>query len=174
MRRKLFPGSDCLKWKEREDGLMSEMVSHNWDVGAFQEVDRIEAHGPNLIKSGRRYVYAKGYNAKQHGLMVAWRTEPGATGAQATLFEEQPAASKVIFFDRENADAHPGKAGSRSALSRVTRNIALFVALPFKKQDGDAQHHAKGPAGIIVATTHLFWHPMHAVSCPTLCKMWTS
>lgn len=158
VRRKLFPNSDCLKWKDRHLGLTSEMISHNWDLGAFQEVDRIDVHGPNLQQSGRNYVYAKGYNDKQHGLMIAWRTKEQSADSDAAIFEQEPIASKVIFFDRESVDTNSDaqSEGKRLALSRVTRNIALFVALKFKDQT------RKGPKGIIISTTHLFWHPMHA------------
>lgn len=158
VRRKLFPESDCLKWKDRQSGLISEMVSHNWDLGAFQEVDRIDVHGPNLQQSGRNYIYAKGYQEKQHGLMIAWRTQEKGMGSDAAVFEEEPVDSKVIFFDRESVDTDFDNKieGQRLALSRVTRNIALFVALRFKDQS------KKGPKGIILSTTHLFWHPMHA------------
>lgn len=54
--------------------------------------------------------------------------------------------------------AHPDSllARKRAGLSRSTRNVALFVALKFKepRAAGEAQ-------GMIVGTTHLFWHPQH-------------
>jgi hypothetical protein len=31
-------------------------------------VDRLDSHGPNLEKAGFKFVYEKGYAAKQHGL----------------------------------------------------------------------------------------------------------
>jgi RNA exonuclease NGL2 len=68
VRRKLFPGSDCLKWKDREAGLRAELVGHAFDIACFQEVDRLDSHGPNLEKAGFKFVYEKGYAAKQHGL----------------------------------------------------------------------------------------------------------
>lgn len=148
VRRKLFPGSDCLRWKDREEGLSAEMLSLPWDVGCFQEVDRIEDHGPKLKESGRAYLYAKGYARKQHGLMVAWNTSSWRT----TRFKEHPAGSKLVYLDDETIDEE----GKRTGLSRVTRNIGLFAALALDDQGSDEQR------GIIVATTHLFWHPMHA------------
>lgn len=42
----------------------------------------------------------------------------------------------------------------------MTRNIALVAALRFKRREGDEE--GQGPGGLILATTHLFWHPMHA------------
>jgi RNA exonuclease NGL2 len=152
VRRKLFPGSDCLKWKEREVGLCAEMRSHDWDVAAFQEVDKIEVHGPNIEKSGRRYLYSKGYASKQHGLMIAWRVKSDRykAGPSRLTFLDEPAGSRTIYFDLECVGlASEGRRG----LSRVTRNIALFVALTSAEDSKE---------GIIVATTHLFWHPSHA------------
>lgn len=152
VRRKLFPGSDCLKWKEREAGLCAEMRAHDWDIAAFQEVDKVEVHGPNLESTGRRYLYTKGYAAKQHGLMIAWRVQPSSKegSAHRMTFHDSPAGSKVVYFDQESVG--PVTEG-RKGLSRVTRNIALFAAL------ASTDDAAKG---VIVATTHLFWHPMHA------------
>lgn len=48
--------------------------------------------------------------------------------------------------------AIPGTPTTRKSigLSRSTRNVALVVALKFKDREG----------GIVVATTHLYWHPM--------------
>lgn len=152
VRRKLFPGSDCLKWKEREEGLCAEMRSHDWDIAAFQEVDKIEVHGPNIERTGRRYLYQKGYASKQHGLMIAWRVklDRNKAGPSRLTFQDEPAGSKTIYFDLECVGS---RAEARKGLSRVTRNIALFVALAY------SDDHTKGA---IIATTHLFWHPLHA------------
>jgi RNA exonuclease NGL2 len=157
VRRKLFPGSDCMKWKDREAPIKAEMTGYDWDVAAFQEVDRIETHGPNLHHNGKNFIYAKGYEDKQHGLLIAWRTT-SSKDKSMTAFNDEAEASKVIFFDRECVDGRSGQQGKRTALSRVTRNIALLVALRFK----DQPENGSCPKGIIVATTHLFWHPMHA------------
>ncbi|CAO1621441.1 unnamed protein product [Parajaminaea phylloscopi] len=152
VRRKLFPGSDALRWKDREAGLQAELIGHNWDVGCFQEVDRIDCHAKTLEKAGYSHYYSKGYSAKQHGLMLAWRARPRqAATSNSHLFEEKPVASETFFFD--TAEVSSGRTGC----SRVTRNIAVFAAIKYK--DHDAQ---KGSAGVILATTHLFWHPMHA------------
>lgn len=59
-------------------------------------------------------------------------------------------SAKVVFYD----DEHAGKQGGppRIASSFKTRNIANLVALRSKGNEGE---------GIIVATTHLFWHPRY-------------
>lgn len=149
IRRKLFPGSDALRWKDREAGLAAELVGHTWDVGCFQEVDRQATHAETLQKAGFSHLFAKGYPQKQHGLMLAWRS---TTKGDRPVFEKEPVASQTIFFDDE--EVSPG----RTACSRITRNIALFAALRFGADEGQTSSR---PEGIIVATTHLFWHPMH-------------
>lgn len=125
------------------------MISHDWDIAAFQEVDRIDVHGPNLERSGRDFLYAKGYESKQHGLMIAWRNDDKSEHTFCKVDD------KIVYFDSEPVE---GCTGSRTGLSRVTRNIALFAAL--KKKNPNPSNEG----GVLVATTHLFWHPMHAVS----------
>lgn len=150
VRRTLFPGSDCLKFKDRSVGLTAELSSrtgHGWDVGCFQEVDRMDVHGETMRKDGFSYVYEKGYRQKQHGLLVAWRKD---------LFGEQAYRQLTIDLDAESVA--PAGERERTACSRVTRNVGLFVALRLQRKDGT---DASSP-GLIVGTTHLFWHPMHA------------
>ncbi|KAJ1020174.1 hypothetical protein NDA16_004454 [Ustilago loliicola] len=150
VRRKLFPGSDCLKFKDRSVGLTAELSSrtgHGWDVGCFQEVDRMDVHGEMMQKDGFSYVYEKGYRQKQHGLLVAWKKD---------LFGERPHSQLTIDLDAESVA--PASEPVRTACSRVTRNVGLFIALhAHKTTDKDVSS-----PGLIVATTHLFWHPMHA------------
>lgn len=146
VRRKVFPGSDALRWKDREAGLAAELVGHEWDVGCFQEVDRLECHAETLRKAGYSYAFSKGYSQKQHGLMLAWRSSAPAHGPPRALFEREPVSQSTFFYD--DAELSPGRSGS----SRITRNIAFFAALKYRDREG----------GIVLATTHLFWHPMHA------------
>ena len=57
-------------------------------------------------------------------------------------------SAKVVCYD----DEHAGKEGEpqRIGSSFKTRNIANIVALRGKGNEAE---------GLIVATTHLFWHP---------------
>ncbi|KAN0059957.1 RNA exonuclease ngl2 [Thecaphora frezii] len=166
VRRKLFPGSDCLKFKDRSAGLTAEFSSrtgHGWDVGCFQEVDRMDVHGETLARDHFAYVYEKGYHKKQHGLLVAWRK---------SLFGDREHSRLVVDLDEESV-CEPGPDGvrRRTACSRITRNVGLFVSLrfadgpaagPSSSSGPEAAEATAAPPGIIVATTHLFWHPMHA------------
>ncbi|KAI3488025.1 hypothetical protein L1887_47995 [Cichorium endivia] len=112
------------------------------------EVDRMDVHGETLDKDGFSYVYEKGYRQKQHGLLVAWRRD---------LFGESAHRRMTIDLDAESVAAPSEPV--RTACSRVTRNVGLFVALTLRDS---ANGDARDKPGIVVATTHLFWHPMHA------------
>lgn len=143
VRRDLFPGSDCLKFRTRLPGIIAELTAHDWDLGCFQEVDSMDEIGPRLRQAGYAFQYEKGYDTKRHGLLVAWRSQPGTR----VSFGE-PMLSKVVRLD----DAAPwGEHANGESLSRITRNIALILALPFAEGDG----------GILIVTTHLFWHPRY-------------
>lgn len=109
----------------------------------MQEVDRLEHHGPNLRDAGYDFAYQKGYQAKLHGLCIAWKAE---------VFDK--AAEKMVklddaTFESKEIGATNGESGQRrrTACSRVTRNLGLFVALRFKQE-----RKAGRPAGIIFVT----------------------
>ncbi|KAK0545002.1 RNA exonuclease ngl2, partial [Tilletia horrida] len=153
IQRKLFPGSDALKWKDRSAGLGAELVGHAYDVGCFQEVDRFEVHSTALRHHGYAYEYQRGYRVKKHGLAIVWRTiaRPGSPGA---VFAAEPAGRALLYLDHasvSDGDSTDETGRRRTACSRETRNIALFVAIRFADRKG----------GLIVATTHTFWHPKH-------------
>ena len=105
-----------------------------------------------LAKANYAWVYAAGPR-KKHGCAVVFR---------ANTFEE--VGSRTVFYDDEEVHidgAHsPGEesaeeqeqAKARRASSRITKNIANIVAL---KRIGDDDVND----GVVVATTHLFWHP---------------
>ena len=188
VRRKLFPGSDCLKMADREAGLSAELLAHRWDVGCFQEVDRTDIHFATLERGACAYQYEKGYHQKQHGLMIAWRTQPrlitDAQGnkRQGVAFQKDPVDSKIVYLDDVDAEAflsdeskqkrrqarqglsEAAEKAAKRAGSRQTRNIALMVALRFADEEDESapEGGVSRSKGIIVATTHLFWHPMHA------------
>ncbi|WFD36819.1 hypothetical protein MCUN1_003709 [Malassezia cuniculi] len=143
VRRSLFPGSDCLKVAQRIPLIAAELCKYDWDIGCFQEVDCVKDHAKALRAAGYEYTYNKGYDSKQHGLMIAWRAR-NIHDAPRQCFCS-PASTRVICLD----DA---KLNERTAgCSRLTRNIGLFAALPYAGEEG----------GVIVATTHLFWHPRY-------------
>ncbi|GAA5995172.1 hypothetical protein JCM5350_001858 [Sporobolomyces pararoseus] len=181
VRRELFPGSDCLKGKDRIPPLMAEVLYYAPDVACLQEVDRLSDHLPHLSLT-HSYTSFIGYRNKPHGLLIAHKnTVFDKVGERGLRLDEQPIeddpeplpassrandehvdqpkdgeppASESTEEERPPDAATPSSRASRIAagLSRTTRNVALFVALKFKDRPTE---------GIIVGTTHLFWHPKH-------------
>ncbi|KAI7957228.1 hypothetical protein MJO28_004323 [Puccinia striiformis f. sp. tritici] len=133
VRRTLFPGSDCLKWKDRGPAITREIVDYNPDVVCLQEVDRLEDHEKVLSGAGYELVHVIGgyeEEGKQHGLLIGWKRD---------LF--QLVDQKVIRFDEQEFK-------SRVGLSRATRNVGLIAGLAFQDR----------PGGLVIGTAHLFWH----------------
>ncbi|CCM05171.1 uncharacterized protein FIBRA_07380 [Fibroporia radiculosa] len=105
----------------------------------IQEVDRLEKLLPVLEKSGYAWVYASG-RRKKHGCLIAFRKDA------YTLLEE-----KVVYYDEQ--DVRPdGTERAQRGGSFWTKNIASMVRL---------QRNGLQSNGVIVATTHLFWHPSY-------------
>ncbi|KAK0541731.1 RNA exonuclease ngl2, partial [Tilletia horrida] len=114
---------------------------------------RFEVHSTALRHHGYAYEYQRGYRVKKHDLAIVWRTiaRPGSPGA---VFAAEPAGRALLYFDHacvSDGDPRDASGRRRTACSRETRNIALFVAIRFADRKG----------GLIVATTHTFWHPKH-------------
>lgn len=101
-----------------------------------QEVDRTEKLFPQLEKAGYAWVYAAGPR-KKHGCLVAYRNDT-----------YQCARQKVVAYDDQEVRME-GDEQARRGSSFRTKNIGSLVAL--RRLGGDN--------GVIVATTHLFWHP---------------
>ncbi|KAK4055197.1 RNA exonuclease ngl2 [Microbotryomycetes sp. JL201] len=171
VRRELFPGSDFLKVKDRVPQLMKEVLYYSPDIACLQEVDRLGDHLPALNKTHGHTSFI-GYPNKPHGLLIAHKKSVfERVGSRGIRLDELPirdpdnlqyheVESDVPEDGVEKATAWlpiAGQVGSRQSmrtaagLSRATRNVGLFVALKFKQR----------PGGIIIGTTHLFWHPKH-------------
>ncbi|KAI8981271.1 Endonuclease/exonuclease/phosphatase [Trametes punicea] len=140
VRRELFPTSDCLKASQREHMLYREIVSHNADICCLQEVDRTEKLFPELEKAGYAWVYAAGPR-KKHGCLIAFRK-----GVYECVRE------RVVTYDDQEI-REEGEELARRGSSFRTKNIGSLVALRRRDSDKD---------GVVVATTHLFWHPAQA------------
>ncbi|KEI36551.1 uncharacterized protein L969DRAFT_90915 [Mixia osmundae IAM 14324] len=157
IRRTLFPGSDCLKWKDRGATLTRQILVYDPEIACLQEVDRVDHHGPILAQAGYDMSYHIGYSKKVHGLMIAWKRDRyrlctafhGARLEEAKA-EEAPEPGRQALQAGELLvkldDAGPG-------LSHVTRNIGLAVGL--ERIDEPAQ-------GCIIVTHHLFWHARYS------------
>ncbi|KAH9858198.1 Endonuclease/exonuclease/phosphatase [Lenzites betulinus] len=140
VRREMFPTSDCLKASQREHMLYREIASHQADICCMQEVDRTEKLFPELEKAGYAWVYAAGPR-KKHGCLIAFRKDAYECVRQ-----------KVVIYDEQDV-REDGEEQARRGSSFRTKNIGSLVALRKLGAEGD---------GVIVATTHLFWHPAYA------------
>lgn len=100
-------------------------------------MDRLEKLLPVLDKAGYSYVFAAGPR-KKHGCLIAFRA-----GAYS------PVNEKMVEYDLQNV-RDEGDETARRGSSFRTKNIASLVAL--KRVDSPSE-------GVVVATTHLFWHP---------------
>lgn len=138
--RELFPTSDCLKAAQRRHLLHEEIERQNADILCLQEVDTLDKLLPVLEKAGYGHRYSAG-PFKKHGCLIAFKK---------SLYS--PAvAEKTIFYDDEEVNAE-GTDVQRIGKSFRTKNIGLIVGL---------QRLDNPNNGLIVATTHLFWHPRY-------------
>ncbi|PPQ88628.1 hypothetical protein CVT25_010204 [Psilocybe cyanescens] len=134
----LFPNSDCLKVGQREPLIHEEIRRQNADILCLQEVDRLEKLLPMLEKAGYSHCYASGPR-KLHGCLIAFKKD---------LYSM--VSERVIFYDDQTMGTNP--TSTLTGGSFKTRNIGYMLAL---KSNVDPQD------GIVVATTHLFWHPRY-------------
>ena len=102
-------------------------------------MDRLEKTLPALNHVGYSHVYACGPR-KKHGCVIAFKSKKYTKIAHDT-----------VFYDNENLhEDGPSERFCRGS-SFKTKNIALIVGL----------ENADSGQKIVVATTHLFWHPKY-------------
>ncbi|CAK7902856.1 RNA exonuclease Ngl2p [[Candida] anglica] len=142
IRRKLFPTSgNALKWSTRSQVLLSEICHYNPDILCLQEVDFVQYNSfwkSEFDKLGYDSKYHRA-GTKNHGLALVYRR---------TIFVNNHHLAH-IQYDKE-------KSGKLSP-SCVTQNIGLLACLDFTPQM--RSKYPKLRNGLIVGTTHLFWHP---------------
>lgn len=164
--------------------LFNEILSHNADICCFQvsgsppsqtkmhgmselsqELDQKEKIFPLLDKAGYSYVFKAGPK-KKHGSLIAFR-KGLYTEVQNRTVEYD---SQTVRFQDEPKEASLSEQAAHGS-SYVTKNIGNLVALRRNGTDKD---------GVIVATTHLFWHPrfvpsrLPAVFAPSLLSLMQS
>ncbi|KAK9249058.1 Endonuclease/exonuclease/phosphatase [Lipomyces tetrasporus] len=142
IRRKLFPtNGDALKWRWRSKMLLAELTYYDADIMCLQEVDLAHMdtfYGPELRRLGYEFVFHRG-EGKNHGLALCWKTSLCSLVRSASVDYD-----KDNGYDPADVDARPTIPQAR------TRNVACLVGLKFNRPD---------TAGLVVGTTHLFWHP---------------
>ncbi|CAI4048906.1 hypothetical protein SKDZ_13G4120 [Saccharomyces kudriavzevii ZP591] len=144
IRRKLFPDSgDALKWFRRSKVLLNEFKYYNADVICLQEVDHIQFQSfwkGKFNKMGYDGQYHRN-PTKNHGVAIIWRR---------SMF--QKVDKMLIDYDKE---------ASGNILTRTTtNNVGLVLALKFSKEVlSKLGKKSSKKCGILIGTTHLFWHP---------------
>ncbi|CAA7266530.1 unnamed protein product [Cyclocybe aegerita] len=140
IRRELFPTSDCLKAGQREPMIHEEIIRQDAQILCLQEVDRLEKLLPKFEKAGYTYCYASGPR-KKHGCLIAYKKDLYSCVSE-----------RVVFYDDQSVDGD-AEDKTRIGNSFKTRNIASLVAL--------TRNGGGGEEGLIIGTTHLFWHPRY-------------
>lgn len=141
IRRKLFPTSgNALKWTTRSQVLLKEMQHYNPDILCVQELDFIQYNSfwkQELQKMGYNSKYHRA-GSKNHGICIFFKEEK-------FVFKHQA----FIDYDKtETGDILP---------RTITQNVGLFACLEFSPSVTAKYGISKN--GIIIGTTHLFWHP---------------
>lgn len=142
IRRKLFPDSgDALKWFRRSKVLRHEFELYNPDVLCLQEIDHIQYQHFWKEELGKLGYDSQFYKqpCKNHGVSIAWKRD---------LFEMTD--RMLIDFDSEKS----GDIQRRT----LTHNSGLLLSLKFTDKVRKNYPDTK-KCGILVGTSHLFWHP---------------
>lgn len=142
IRRTLFPTSgNAVKWFKRSQVLLSEFKHYNCDILLLQEVDHVQFNSfwrSEFEKLGYGSVFNR-WGDKNHGVAIFFRN---------SLFDVTD--KMYIDYDKEESGNIPPRT--------VTKNVGLILALKFK--DSILQKFPEtDKKGILVGTTHLFWHP---------------
>lgn len=143
IRRKLFPDSgDALKWFKRSKVLSNEFKHYNPDVICLQEIDHLQYQSfwkAEFEKVGYESQFHR-KQSKNHGVAIIWRKE------LFTLTDKM-----LIDFDKEPSGEIPPRT--------TTNNAGLALSLKFTEKALSKFSNGTSRMGIIVGTTHLFWHP---------------
>ncbi|CAI5760495.1 unnamed protein product [Candida verbasci] len=141
IRRELYStNGKILKWHIRSKVLLDEITHYNPSILTLQECDKIQYNSfwkQHLTKLGYECKYYQ-FNTKNHGLVIAYKSNLFNCKHQSFIkldqdFEELP-------------------------VSRIyTKNVAFITYLEFTNEIRQSYPYLKN--GLMIGTTHLFWHP---------------
>lgn len=142
IRRKLFPTSGgALKWGPRSQVLVAEFAYYDADIVCLQELDFIQYNSFWKSEFRKRGYLSQYYRSdtKNHGIAIFYKD---------SMFKFKH--SLFINYDKvKTGDIKP---------STITRNVGLMVYLTFT--DSVLEKHTNlSCEGLIIGTTHMFWHP---------------
>lgn len=142
IRRKLFPTSgNALKWSTRSQVLLSEFKHYDADILCLQELDFVQYNSywrKMLAQLGYDMKYYRA-DTKNHGLAIAYKSDKFICKHQS-----------FVYYDKELS----GDLAPRTS----TQNIGFLACLEFTPNVLSKYSNIKRN-GIIIGTTHLFWHP---------------
>lgn len=144
IRRKLFPtNGNALKWTYRSKVMLHELKHYDADILCLQEVDHIQYHSFWSKEFEKMGYLSKFYRSaiKNHGLAIVYR---------ASLFVCKH--QSFINYDKERASGLPFP-------RTITQNVGFLIHFEFKQEILDKYPCLKQKNGLIIGTTHMFWHP---------------
>ncbi|GAA5837274.1 hypothetical protein JCM9279_005638 [Rhodotorula babjevae] len=190
VRRELFPGSDCLKGKDRLPALMEQVLYYDPDIACLQEVDRLSEHLPSLTLS-YGYTSFVGYRNKSHGLLIAHKSsvfnKVGERGIRLDDLALDDSALELQDPPPASYDAEPQQSASAANAAdepeKLTEKEKEIRARPpdAASTSSKASRRAAGLSratrnvglfvalefkdapgrGVVIGTSHTFWHPSH-------------
>lgn len=138
------------------------MTTYKPDILFLQEIDKAKYNSfwvPICNKLGLEAHFST-YPDKHHGLVIAYK-------AKYFALKEK----KEIFYDGLPT-ASDGTSSLVPMNSLLTKNTGVIVALEIKKDETCT--HETNNEGIVIATTHLYWHPfgsfVRAIQCGQLIR----
>lgn len=139
--RKRFPTSgNSLRWASRSKVLFEEIADYSPDILCLQEVDLATWDSewkPKLQNLGFQAIFHSS-RQKKHGVAIAFNAKKFAC-----------LLHMFVDYDSEMTEG--------MSRSKITDNVAIIVYLSFKEDYLDASAPIS-KKGLIVGTTHLYWH----------------
>ncbi|SMN20485.1 similar to Saccharomyces cerevisiae YMR285C NGL2 Protein involved in 5.8S rRNA processing [Maudiozyma saulgeensis] len=143
IRRELFPEAhDAIRWSNRSRTFINLFRFYDADVICMQEVDIQQWEKfwvPQMQELGYEGRFFRGTRTKVHGVAIFWKVE---------MFD----CADKLEINLDNKIDLPNEVYGVSTTRTKTRNAALILALQFRHKRGKRK-------GILIGTTHLFWHP---------------
>ncbi|EER33961.1 hypothetical protein CTRG_02779 [Candida tropicalis MYA-3404] len=149
IRREIYPtNGKILKWSVRSQILLDELKHYNADILCLQEVDKVQYTSfwsSQFEKLGYGSKFYR-YNTKNHGCVIVFRQ---------SLFDCKNQSFIKLDQDLNQTDDEKKLPDARIA----TNNIGFMVYLEFQPKFVKQYPVLENANGIIIGTTHLFWHP---------------
>lgn len=149
IRRDLYPtNGKILKWSLRSRILLEELRWYDPDILCLQECDKIQyLHfwQEELQKLGYDSKFYR-YNTKNHGLVIAFKQDWFICRHQSYIKYDQE------FEYEQNEPRLPEP-------RIVTNNVGFMCFLEFKPSLVQQYPYLAERNGMIIGTTHAFWHP---------------